>query len=74
MQSFDWSQVQAISTPALEASLHSSSSASGVQQEKRELQELVVQYEQGEKGTLHRVFSSLMEPWMQFCYKQGKIK
>ncbi|PVD23412.1 hypothetical protein C0Q70_16681 [Pomacea canaliculata] len=70
-QSFDWSQVQAISTPALEASLHSSSSALGVQQEKRELQELVVQYEQGEKGTLHRVFSSLMEPWMQFCYKQG---
>ena len=73
-QSFDWSQAQnptGVSSDQARSSAKPCSSQS-VDQESQELQELVAQYDRGDKGSLHPVFASLIEPWLQFCHKRGE--
>lgn len=79
-QSFDWSQVQAqasfaegpprTSIPSVSTNMYSPASIGGSEQEIQELQELVTQYEKGEKGSLHPIFAASLEPWFHFCHKK----
>ncbi|KAK7100732.1 hypothetical protein V1264_023626 [Littorina saxatilis] len=69
-QSFDWSQVQNQTdhSRVVSASLPSNNQSDF---ECQELQELIAQYDKGEKGSLHPAFASLMEPWLHFCQKRN---
>lgn len=73
-QSFDWSQAQNLTGVSSDQARSSAKpcSSQSVDQESQELQELVAQYDRGDKGSLHPVFASLIEPWLQFCHKRGE--
>ncbi|XP_060082039.1 KICSTOR complex protein SZT2-like [Ylistrum balloti] len=36
-----------------------------------ELQSIIRQYEEGERGNLSKMFTSLLKDWMEICYKTG---
>jgi hypothetical protein len=74
-QSFDWSHVQNLASSGAEHSQSpvsttlSPHSESGAQ----DMHDLAAQYEQGDKGSLHPVFASMLEPWLQFCCKKSQF-
>ncbi|XP_067679134.1 KICSTOR complex protein SZT2-like [Haliotis asinina] len=70
-KSFDWSSVQSTTQPNTPSVGFRMGSDSSSLMADSGLKDLVTKYEDGERGSLNNVFTTLMDPWLAYCNKLG---